>query len=154
MTTQATIQVVTYGTVPTSVIDLVRDDIADALNEMDFAGELPVAHISEGSIKTDDGSEMHACYTHEDRAVRIWWQGVGDHIIGLPDDVIREEIGIYFFAAHEAVHHVQWQRGHGEPTINDGTAAYYNHPLEVEAQTIAHNLAARRFGLCAAYPLP
>jgi hypothetical protein len=56
-------------------------------------------------------------------------------------------VACYFFAAHEAVHHVQWQRGYGKPTIDDGTAAYQNHPLEIEANAIANTLTARRFGL-------
>jgi hypothetical protein len=54
-------------------------------------------------------------------------------------------VACYFFAAHEAVHHVQWQRGYGEPIIDDGTAAYQNHPLEIEANAIANALIVRRF---------
>jgi hypothetical protein len=147
MTTQDTIiQVVTYGNVPTSVIDLVKEGITDALREMGFMGKLPIAHISEGPIINDDGEEMHGCYTHDNCAVRVWWRGIGDHVTGVPEGILQD-VACYFFAAHEAAHHVQWQRGYGEPTIDDGTAAYYNHPLEVEAQTIAHALTARRFGL-------
>jgi hypothetical protein len=145
---KASIQVVTYGYVPTSVIDLVREGIADALHEMDFIGDLPIAHISEGPIIDNYDAEIHACYTSKDCAVRCWWQGVGKNVIGVPNDV-RNDVGFYFFAAHEAVHHVQWQRGYGESTIDDGTAAYCDHPLEVEAQNIAHRLTARRFGLIA-----
>jgi hypothetical protein len=89
---------------------------------------------------------MHASYAHG--AVRCWWQGVARHIIGVPDD-IRKDAGVYAFAALGAVHHVQWQRGYGEPTYNDGTAAYHEHPLEVEAQRVSHKLTARRFGLIA-----
>jgi hypothetical protein len=144
ITTQDTIQVVTYGYVPTSVIDLIKEGITDALRTMNFAGNLPVAHISEGPIIKDDGGEIYAGYSHQDCAVQLWWSGIGQYVTAVPENM-RQNVGVYFCAAHEAVHHVQWQRGYGKPTIDDGTAAYQNHPLEIEANAIANALIVHRF---------
>lgn len=164
------IRVVTYGEVPKQFIDASTTAITDVSSFMQFNGDLPEMHISEGPLKLPSGETIPASYESnpgETPKIRLGLpfltQRPRSSMIAavaklLISPIVRVDcppnILAAAFVSHEAVHHVQAQEGKQllGSSAKIAPDLHKEEPSEQEANRIAKEVTRKRYKWAVSLP--